>query len=325
MAIVSNTGTSPVDSSTAIYALKTTLVSAGWSVVQSGTGTAGTYNSSGDSITSAGVLSTAAAWFLIQAPNGQTFGFQNENNSTGWRIMWNGSGGSIATDGDQDSFPTMTYAQYIRGNAGGYTGFLPTNNTYVWNVIADSSAPYGFWCAAWAFSSDPTAVFTAGLVFDPLTGTVSGDVCNYVVHVGRGNGTMYFGNYGYLGSEGQSHSSTQFYHNATYLASTTAAGATAIVPHAYIPMNTDASCLCVASGRAGGSPTNPVTGYDETFPIMWGRRAGLSNDGFKGVSTIMKMRGISRSNGDTFTVSTARDRISICDFSLPWDGSVPVL
>jgi hypothetical protein len=51
-----------------LYYLKTTLVSAGWTVLSSGTGTGGTYNSSGDSISSATVMNNANAWYRITDP-----------------------------------------------------------------------------------------------------------------------------------------------------------------------------------------------------------------------------------------------------------------
>lgn len=60
---VANTGAADV-----LYNLKTTLVSAGWTVLSSGTGFGGSYNASGDSITSATVMNTASAWYRITDP-----------------------------------------------------------------------------------------------------------------------------------------------------------------------------------------------------------------------------------------------------------------
>lgn len=63
VASVSTTGAADM-----LYYLKTTLVSAGWTVLSSGTGTAGTYNSTGDSISSATVMNNANAWYRITDP-----------------------------------------------------------------------------------------------------------------------------------------------------------------------------------------------------------------------------------------------------------------
>lgn len=60
---VSTTGAAEV-----LYHLKTTLVTAGWVVLSSGTGTGGSYDASGDSISSVAVMNTANAWFRITDP-----------------------------------------------------------------------------------------------------------------------------------------------------------------------------------------------------------------------------------------------------------------
>lgn len=60
---VANTGAAEV-----LYYLKNTLVGAGWTVLSSGTGTAGTYNATGDSISSVAIMNTANAWFRITDP-----------------------------------------------------------------------------------------------------------------------------------------------------------------------------------------------------------------------------------------------------------------
>lgn len=333
MAIVSSVNNLPADSSTAVYTLKTTLVSAGWTVDQSGTGTAGTYNSSGDSITSGSVLATANAWFLISSPGGggQKFTFQNNNNGTAWRIRWSGSGGAVSTDGTATATPSMSSSFYIRGNASTYTTWLPTNNTYRWHVIADNAAPYGFWCAA--LVTGGTDASHSGLVFDPLTATAAGDVSPYVTHVAY---PSYFLLAGRMGETVTSLSTTDSSYTSTYIASTTPATSTtgSIQPYGPGWYNLTAGAgthITLAAGLGTWSSTgvgsNPITGYDESWPVVWARRSAAvgGNPGYKGVGTFMKFLGTERTWGDTFTVSTTRDRICIGDFSLPWDGSVPSL
>jgi hypothetical protein len=330
MAIVSSTSTLPANSSTAVYTLKTTLVSAGWTVTQSGTGTAGTYNSTGDSISSAAVLATANAWFLISSPNGQRFVFQNEANSTGWRIRWSGSGGTVSTDGTATASPTMASSVFVRGSAVAYTTWLPTNNTYRWHVVADNAAPYGFWCAA--LVTGGTESSHSGLVFDPLTATASGDVVPYVAYCAGPNFFLW------AGRMEESNTGTSSTVSMSYYASTTPATSTTATMQPYGPFwySPVAGSHLLMGGylAAGGAFTsvagpgsNPITGYDESWPVIWARRAAASggNPGYKGVGTFMKFTGTDRTWGDTFTVNSTRDRINIGDFSLPWDGSIPSL
>ena len=324
MAIISSTNSTPTDSSTAMYDLKTTLVSAGWTVSQSGTGTAGTYNSSGDSITSAAVLATANAWFMLEItpPGGiarQAFFFQNGNNNREWRILWSGDGSSIATDGSATAFPTVTNGVYVRGSSGGYdTQFLPTNASYYWNVIADNAAPYGFWFAAIPFSPNYAA---SGMIFDPLTAVSSGDTSPYVTFACYTDGsTGYFGS---LYNSESSRTGTSAAFLTGYVASTTSGATVKEFPMFQPYATTDQGNRLLLNN----SSVNPITGYDESYPVMYARSANASggDTGWKGVSTFLRIKGISRSFGDTYSVTTTRDRFSANGLSLPWDGSVPVL
>lgn len=320
MAIVSDTNTSPTTSSDAIFSLKTTLVTAGWTVSQSGDGT--TYNSTGDQITTAADLANASAWFYIEAPNGQAFTFQNQNNSTAWRIKWRGNGGAVGGSPSATQTPTITDEIIIRGSgtdaSPGYTSFLPTNGTYRWNVIADDASPYGFWCVPIAFGG---ASAYGGMIFDPLTAVSSGDVSPYVVMTATGGDYWQRANpnAGIYWNDENSYSGTSGNYAVYYTASTgTGNRANANAYYLYLGGNSYLNYT---------QAVNPITGNDDLFPMVWGRRAaaGGGNPGWKGVSTFSKYKGIYRAMGDTYTVSTARDRISINDYSLPWDGSVPVL
>lgn len=320
MAIVSYTNASPTNSSQAIFELKSVLTGSGWTVTQSGDGT--TFNGSGDCITDATVLSTGSAWFYVEAPNGQAFTFQNQNNSTGWRIKWRGNGGAVGT-GTATQTPSITNEIIIRGSgtdaSPGYTSFVPGNGTYRWNVIADNASPYGFWCGAIIFGGGSAP---GGMMFDPLTATSPGDVSPYVVLTADGSNNWARSNpqYSILWNDENSKNATSDYYGVYYTASTSTGNpANAISWHPFAPGQN------VYLGYS--QVVNPITGNDELFPMIWARRAAATggNPGWKGVSTFSKYKGIGRSTGDTYTVSTTRDRISINDYSLPWDGSVPVL
>lgn len=315
MAIVSSTNTTPSDSSTAVYALKTTLVTAGWTVTQSGTGTSGTYGAS-DLITSAAVLSAAKAWFYIQSPNGQGFTFQNNNNSTSWRVKWRGNGGAVGT-GAADKTPLITNEVLLRGSgtdaSPGFTDFVPTNGSYRWNVIADNASPYGFWCGAIITGGTYTR---GGLLLDPLTAISPGDVSPYIVLVGGSSDTWSNADNIYDEAYG---SPTGNYYSAMYVASTGTGNVAK--PHLHVPKSYGGYTIFQ------NSVVNPITGNDELYPAIWARRADAANGnpGWKGVSTFVKVRGIARSIGDTYSVSTSKDTISYNHLALPWDGSTPVI
>ena len=321
MAIVSSTNTTPTDSSTAIYALKETLKLANWTVSKSGSSSATpTFSDSTDVIDSAAKMASNSAWFYIEAPNGQGFMFQNQNNSTAWRIKWRGNGGAVGTAVSATITPAITNEIIMRGSgtdaAPGYTNFLPTNSSYRWNVIADDASPYGFWCGA--FTLGAGAAY-GGMMFDPLTAVSPGDVSPYVVLTANGADTWARGNPASIinWSDESGNSSTTSMYAAYYVASTGSGNAAKAT--AWFPYN--------GNWLAYGQVVNPITGNDDLFPLLWARRGAATggNPGWKGVSTFSKFKGVSRANGDTYTVSTTRDRISFGDYSLPWDGSVPVL
>ena len=318
MAIVSYTNASPTNSSQAIFELKSVLTGSGWTVTQSGDGT--TFNGSGDCITDATVLSTGSAWFYVEAPNGQAFTFQNQNNSTSWRIKWRGNGGAVGT-GTATQTPAITNEIIIRGSgtdaSPGYTGFMPGNGTYRWNVIADNASPYGFWCGAIILGGGSAP---GGMMFDPLTAVSPGDVSPYVVLTADGSNTwarMNPNSYIFWNDESSKSGTTDTF--ATYYVASTGSG-NATKATAWYPFNGSYALPLT-------QVVNPITGNDDLFPLLWARRAAATggNPGWKGVSTFSKFKGVSRANGDTYTVSSTRDRISFGDYSLPWDGSVPVL
>jgi hypothetical protein len=74
-----------------------------------------------------------------------------------------------------------------------------------------------------------------------------------------------------------------------------------------------------------GSPNWGNNLYDDSFPILYVRRASLGgNAGYKGVSSMLKWTSISRNTGDSLSTTNpgvSRDRVVIGDVSIPWDGS----
>lgn len=94
----------------------------------------------------------------------------------------------------------------------------------------------------------------------------------------------------------------------------------------------------------GRMPSNPHTGKDDIFPVMWVKpdlglwgndpkgRALYSGDGwpniglgYKGISSMLKLVSTSRGNLSTLSVASAGDKIVLNDFCLPWNGSTPTI
>jgi hypothetical protein len=92
-------------------------------------------------------------------------------------------------------------------------------------------------------------------------------------------------------------------------------------------------------------PSNPHTGKDDLFPLMWIKpdpdlwgnnlqgNGTYSADGwpnlafgYKGISSLLKIVSTNRSTLDTLSVSAAGDRIVVNDMCLPWQsGTTPQL
>jgi hypothetical protein len=81
-----------------------------------------------------------------------------------------------------------------------------------------------------------------------------------------------------------------------------------------------------AHAASHGTGTNPINGFDDFLPIPYMRDVNNSNlTGFKGVGSLYLWTSTQRSNGDTFTLSTNRDKIYWGGAIWPWDGTVPIL
>jgi hypothetical protein len=68
-----------------------------------------------------------------------------------------------------------------------------------------------------------------------------------------------------------------------------------------------------------GLGTNPHTSNDLEFPIIYAKHSSLSNPkGYKGVSNLMKLTGVSRSPGDTYNT---KNKVIFGQLIFPFDGS----
>jgi hypothetical protein len=152
------------------------------------------------------------------------------------------------------------------------------------------------------------------LVYDPVTPSDATDSYKYVLYVASTpTGASAFSFLGMGGEAGTTATQIIYGHVPSV-----GVGAAA----AYQAASLNSTSGQVVPNNLGG---NPISGKDEIFPICLVRRSAQITPGFKGISTLMKWHGTNRANGDTLTISTARDRIVYKDVNLPWDGSVPVV
>jgi hypothetical protein len=174
-------------------------------------------------------------------------------------------------------------------------------------VVAAGNEAYGFWAGAFPTGGGaPTTAFT----FDPLFGTEGTDAHDYCIYI---SGSAPFTRDA-ISTESFAATSNALWALVAGTSPTTYAFMTGWVLYSYI-----ASAVAVPNGL----PTNPISTEDEVFPIVIGRRSAQANPGYKGVTSLMKWTGLTRTTGDTLTVSGTRDRIIYGHVSLPWDGTVP--
>lgn len=313
--------TTPTTGAVAMFNLKELLKTAGWTVMSSSDGT--TYNAGGDQISSgaagANGMANNNAWFRIRSPAGAgavEYIFQRGTTNLVWRGKRSRTAGFTGGSPSATQTPSATDEGTFLGGgtdaAPTFAGFHTTDNTYRWNVGADNASPYGWW--AGAFTTGGGAIH-AVLAHDPLTGTEPTDADQFM-GIMACTGQSGYSN-AHLTSEVQT-ATTRF----CFSQAISAAPAAGFLLWSGCTLHNNIQNALVAPT---GLPTNPITTKDEVFPIVWARRSALATPGYKGVSTIMKWTGTTRTTGDTLSVSSTRDRIIYGDVSLPWDGTVPTV
>lgn len=313
--------TTPNTTGAILIAIKTLLVSAGWTVAQSGTGSSGAgsgvYNPSGDSVTTTALLNNPDAWFRIVSPlgaSGPQFCFQRGSGTTDARITYSAFGVSVA--GTASTIPTMTSQITLRSP--GFDAWPPSfvSSLYRLWVAADNAAPYGFWFNLIQVGGGNMA---SGLALIPMSTFTPGDTNPYIVAC-NDSASSWRANNLFITSSSPTTNSV-----VGYLPTTSSV----VTIPAFVPSNQNyfgGSVNAIASTvGAGGFGSDPITGKDVLFPIQFIRPVTLGTAAWKGATSFMRWKGTLRANGDTATVTTPRDFIHIGDTVLPWDGSVPLI
>jgi hypothetical protein len=298
---------------TAIYALKTALVAAGWTVPSSGSGTSGSYSSSTDLITSAAVLNSAKAWFRIKMPSStREWCFQRTTSDMLWRVKV-APGGFLTGSPAKDVTPlgATEYVMLGSGTDASPTGanFPLTNATSLRTQIAcDGASPYG---AVMVTHQAGTVNKECAWFTDPMvTGTFdASDTDPYVYGMNCASASAMLDVL--LATE-----------TTSQCAVFSGLTPTQVIAPIY-SITSDGSTYYTAI--PAGIGTNHISGYDDLFPVMWHRRSALAGGigGQKGYSGLFLWLGTAKAVGSTCSVSTTSDRYVFGHVNLPWDGTTP--
>lgn len=307
------------------FTLKTALLSAGWVVVSSGTGTGGTWTGTNqvvDNITSAAVFSAANAWVRVREPVGdgtltrREYVFQNATTTgtSGWVKYSRGTG--FGTGGAAAVMPTTgvggdgvmvigSTSDLVPGAAGSFT--FPSGYCAAVASNTVSPGPYGayaFYLLGWTAGTVPAALSlffseavaagsTSALDQDPTIRSVAASS----TLVGPTSGYSWWQAYGLAG--------------ATY--QTGGCGAMPYTTTGILPVFTFAS-------------VSPYDAKVPMYPLLVLKFATLP----KGYTTGILQFNTTQNQLDTFNLSSADPRIAICtqngamgyNTAMPWLTSV---
>lgn len=167
------------------YAFKEAVVAAGGQVMRSGTGNSGSYNSSGDSLSSGSVANTQNAWCVIRWPDGtHYFSIQRIGTGTSFRCKY-----ALAdfTGGSPDE-NTVSSASGEQTWLGSGSDAVPSGSAWVnftdtpyFLMGVDQEAPYGAW-ALLESSSGTNGFAQNGFAFLPIVGAHTGDADPYLIY-----------------------------------------------------------------------------------------------------------------------------------------------
>lgn len=319
----------------------------------------GTFPASGSATTDG--LGNSRAWIMMRQPVGTgSVGYytgkrmiviQKGTNAThhDWRIKYSLTGGFIRGQANSGSTPAGAGdSVYI---CGGGTDATPTFSTIFLNTangasrhvamandgLSGEQSPFGVYSVSWAAGGGGGTVGAHHMfMIDPLEVATNNpaDVDPFAFYAEQSAGSP-----GALRSSNvTSTDPTKTYTNSNGAVSAwfrygqAAASFENICGAVYFTWGASDNFirqLVPGDGTAGqviALGTNVHNGFDDFFPVPYVRRAGEGgNTGYKGVSSLVRWLGTARSIGDTFTLVTTRDMISLRAAVIPWDGSVPLV
>jgi hypothetical protein len=341
MAKQANVNLLPATGASAIFELMDFLVSSlAWVVLEASDGT--TYEAdvpaNGNPITGGGSgangLGNANAWFRIREPNANvnpasggiarewTFQRDSGANDEDWRVKVSALDGFIGGTPGATQTPSAVDEDIIFGGgtdaAPTHTTMLPNDGTYRWHLVGFDIAengvfPFYAWSADSGTGNTKALIFQEALLtdsFPALVGTRAAPTS------GEPDPALYCCAYSTTaGLKFSLSSSSQAWQDRTnppgraWFAMNGSNGNTEawtnwqFGDHGYSSSFGDIGAPGYAAGTDGYGP-NPLSGEDELFPVAVARPAGLSSDvAFKGLTSHIRISGVSRQYPDTATVS----------------------
>ena len=307
-------GLSPATGSVATYALYTMCLAAGATKVADSDGT--TYSAVGTQVTSgasgANGLANPSAWFVMQLPSGEQLCFQRGTTHLLWRIKYSAISGFSGGSPGATRVPSAADESLRLGGgtdaAPTYISWWATDATYKLYGRAGGAAD-GFWIASVINAGGAAG---AGMFVDPVTNANALDQAPAVIHISVGTSGF---------------TATQI---STTTALTTGASTAGWLAYGLGGACVGMSGLVYVDGVTSQvlSPSNLGLnahggGVDNLLMVQYGRRSSnAAPTGYKGGSSMFAWNGTDRASGETFSVATLRDRISIGHGSFRWDGSV---
>lgn len=332
----------PVSNADAMLMFKTLLKSAGWTCTNSSDGL--THNASGDQITTntsgAGGMNNPNAWFVLIAPGAvdgytrQLLFFRDNSSSTltnptNYWIQYSISAGF--TGGGATTPPTASDAANILGTSTTGSPLFTNGSTFRWQILADSATPYTFAAFAYPIGGGNATTFmmsdrmAAGSFpsqdNDPYVWFMSGYNTNHCMPFNAsGTNTQLSTDVGFTQS---SFSASQGV-PSSWLKYGLSGQVFTPTPSLTLSQFNSNPNYSVAPFGAG---SNPHSGNDDLFPLLYGRVAAAGGVcGYKGTSSLMQWCGAQRATADTVTVSTSSDHIVVNGaVVLPWNGTNPLI
>jgi len=347
MAYTFSVNNTPTNGTVAIWAVITTLKSAGWSQLDSGdgitTGHGDGYVTSANS--GAGGLGNTGAWVRLRAPavNGgavvnqtREVLFQRGTTETAWRLKYSASAGFVGGSPTKTVSSTAADQVVMMGSgtdaSPGYSTFFGAGGTYRWHICCGGAAEfYSFY--AFGINASMALLTSGGSIgfyMDVLAlGTYPPeDVDPCVFYCSGAYASSNFFSTGHFNYTSLNAVATDT-NNAlmrAWMGPTSQADVSITTNNVGITIPYYNQYLGSSTPYAGANPFN----HKAVSVPCWYMRSILSTPpfGIKGASTLIVFSSLSAALLDTVDVFSTRDKIVIYStgpFWLPWNGSIPLI
>jgi len=302
---------SPANGSIAMWNIINTLISNGWVKLADSDGT--TFSISGSQVTGGGSgtngLGNQYAYVRLRGPDGNRELIIQRTFTTNvyWRIKYSYLAGFTTIPGTPETVTPSATDEYLLFGSGsdaspGNVILLPSDGTYTQYIVVDTvTGAFAALCLG-SGTGDVISWFVTDVLAPSTYPNTDVDPVVFVINAYSGGTNWATGTY--INNE--------------------SAGPFTVLKRGLTGegiARTPALLYSLPTGIAipNGIGTNPYTDNDLEFPIIYAKHSGLSNPhGYKGISSLMKFTGVSRSAGDTYNT---KSKVIFGDIVFPFDGS----